>query len=460
MNTLLINPPWQILRDSNVWKGVSSVMPPLGLAWLAASLEQDGHVVRILDANAEGFDLKDIMRWIAEHGPFEMFGLTSTTPLIKNALTIARAARVAYPTARIVLGGVHPTVLPDEVLAESAVDCVCRGEGEVTARELAAGLPFEQIKGLSWRRDGVVVHNPERELIHNLDSLPMPAYHLLPMAKYRPAAGAAKRTPATSLLATRGCPGRCTFCYRIFGQRLRYRSGIKVAAEVRHLQDRYGIKEICFYDDTFTAVKKETRAFCREVIDTKMDLTWSCFTRVDAFDEELFRLMKEAGCHQVMYGVETPVPEILRNINKKFTAEQVERVIVATKKIGLDVRATFMLGNPGDTEATLEENIRFAIKLDPDLALFNITTPFPGTVMFDWAEANGFLLTKDWADYDLSGPVMALPTVSPETVKRYYEMAHKRFYFRPRYILRRIWRLRSPEEFISAWRGLTTMLGF
>ncbi|MGA2796164.1 MAG: radical SAM protein [Thermoguttaceae bacterium] len=458
MRILLINPPWVIWNRKNVWRNVASIMPPLGVAWLAAVLEREGHDVTILDAHAERLELDSLTPWMHEQGDFELVGITATTPLIGNALEIAGRVKAQWPHTLVVLGGVHPTVLPDEVLAEPAVDLVVRGEGENTLIDIAAEKPWEAINGISYRRDGQVLHNPDRELIRDLNSLPFPAYHLLPMSKYRPAAGAVKRTPATSVLATRGCPGRCTFCYRIFGDRLRFRSGVKVAEEVKLLQDRYRIREVCFYDDTFTAVKPEVQAFCRAVIDWKMDLTWSCFTRIDAFDEETFRMMKDAGCHQVMFGVESANPIILKNINKKIDVDKVEHVIQSMQKLGLDVRAAFMLGNPGETEASMEENIRFALRLDPDLVQFNITTPFPGTEMFRWAMENDLLLTRNWEDYNLSQPVMNLPTVAPEVVQRYYDSAHRRFFLRPKFILKRLWRLRSPVELASAVRGLRMIL--
>jgi anaerobic magnesium-protoporphyrin IX monomethyl ester cyclase len=458
MRVLLVNPPWVIRSRKNVWRNVASIMPPLGLAWLAAVLERAGHDVEILDAHALRMELDDVVAWARGRKPFDLVGVTATTPLIGNALEIARQFKAESPSIRIVLGGVHPTVMPDEALAEPAVDVVVRGEGEDTICELAAGGPLENIDGISYRRDGQAVHNRDRALIADLDTLPLPAYHLLPMDKYRPAAGAAKRTPATSVLATRGCPGRCTFCYRIFGDRLRCRSGRRVAEEVKLLQERYGIREICFYDDTFTAVKREVRAFCQAVQDMKLDLTWSCFSRIDTFDEEVFRLMKQSGCHQVMVGVESASPEILKNINKKIDVERVATVIAAMKKLGLEVRAAFMLGNPGETLETMEENVRFAVRLNPDLAQFNITTPFPGTEMYGWAEANGCLMTKNWEDYDLSRPVLRLPTVAPEAVQRYYDVAHRRFFLRPSFILKRLWRLRNPREWATALRGLRMVL--
>ena len=389
-------------------------MPPLGTAWMAAVLEQAGHRVQILDCQAERISAPGVPSVLRSLDRFDLVGITATTPQINSALAIAAQAKEEWPEITVVLGGVHPTVLPEEVLAHPSVDLVVRGEGEETIREIADQRPVHQIAGVSFRDSGQAVHNPDRKLIADLNTLPLPAYHLLPMTRYFPAVGAYKRLPATSVLATRGCPGRCTFCYRIFGPRLRVRSGRLVAEEVKHLQDRYGIKEICFYDDTFTSVKKEVYAFCRGVEDLKIDLTWSCFSRVDAVDEDVLRAMKATGCHQIMYGIESASPEILKNIQKKIELDKAVEAVRAAKKARIDVRAAFMIGNPGETRETMEETLSFAIKLNPELIILNVTTPFPGTEMFEWAEKEGYLTTKNWNHYDLCHSVMQLPTISQE----------------------------------------------
>jgi anaerobic magnesium-protoporphyrin IX monomethyl ester cyclase len=458
MRILLINPPW-ITRKGNVWNDIASVMPPLGLAWMATALEKHGHAVNILDAHAERLDLQHILPRIQALGTFDLFGITATTSLIANALDIARAIRAEFSASRIILGGVHPTVLPEEVLAESAVDVVVRGEGEQTILELASEKPLDEIQGISFRSEGAVVHTPERQLIKNLDSLGMPAYHLLPMHRYYPAAGAYKRLPAISLLATRGCPGRCTFCYRIFGASLRVRSGKKVAEEVQFLQQTYGIREIAFYDDTFTAAKKEVFAFCQGLHDLKVELTWSCFSRVDAVTEELLGTMKDAGLHQIMYGVESSSNQILQNIHKRSDIERIEHIIQMTQRLGIDVRAAFMLGNPGETEATMNETLEFAKRINPDIAIFNITTPFPGTEMFEWAETQGYLLTKNWEEYDLAHPVMELPTVSAAKIQEFYRRVYLHFFLRQRYIYLRIKKIRSIGDLKAAFRGLRAIVG-
>jgi radical SAM superfamily enzyme YgiQ (UPF0313 family) len=457
MRILLINPPWVRQKD-NIWNNVASIMPPLGLAWIAAVLEQDGHHVRILDAHAERLDLERISSRLGSLGDFDLIGITATTALIVNALQIARITKVKYPRAHIVLGGVHPTVLPDEVLREPAVDIVVRGEGENTMRDLAAGKPIDQVQGISYRGRYAIRHAPDRPLIRDLDALPFPAYHLLPMNKYHPAPGASKRHPTISMLATRGCPGRCTFCYRIFGPRLRVRSGLKIAEEVKYLHENFGIREICFYDDTFTVAKRQVYAFCRAIEAMGIDLAWVCFSRVDTVDEALLRCMKKAGCHQILYGVESASPEILRNIGKRTDLERIEKNIQLTKKVGIDVRISLMLGNPGETEQTMRETLQYAIRLDPDVAMFNITTPFPGTDMFHWAEQNGYLITKNWEEYDLAHPVMDLPTVSAKKIQEFYRRAYRKFFLRPSYLIRRVSHITNPASFMDACRALGAIL--
>jgi anaerobic magnesium-protoporphyrin IX monomethyl ester cyclase len=200
-------------------------------------------------------------------------------------------------------------------------------------------------------------------------------------------------------------------------------------------------------------------AFCQGVQDLKIDLTWSCFSRVDAVDEDLLVAMKTAGCHQIMYGIESASPTILENIHKKTNLDKAVQAVRAAKKARIDVRAAFMIGNPGETQETMTETLRFALKLDPELIIVNMTTPFPGTDMFAWADANGYLTTKNWNHYDLCHSVMRLPTVSPEETQRFYRTFYRRFYFRPGYVLKRLARLRSVDDVMAAIRGLRGVIG-
>lgn len=183
------------------------------------------------------------------------------------------------------------------------------------------------------------------------------------------------------------------------------------------------------------------------------------FSRVDTIDEKLLYRMKQTGCHQISYGIESACSEILRNIGKNTNCEEAERSIRLTKKAGIDVRAAFMLGNPGETEKTMEETLAFAIRLNPEIAMFNITTPFPGTEMFEWADRHNYLITKNWDDYDLAHPVLELPTVSSKKVQEFYRKAYRKFFLRPSYLAKRIARLRRYNDLVDAYRALRAVVG-
>jgi len=455
---LLVNPPWLTRRD-NIWRSISSVNPPIGLAGIASFLETRGVKVRVLDMHALGMSVRELGR-IANLKDYQVVGITCTTPLLAASAQIVKSLReIVPPEVKVVLGGVHPTVAADECLAIHGVDYVVRGEGEESFLQIVENRPPEDIPGISFRRDGHVAHNQPGPLIKELDTLPLPAYHLLPMRAYRPAIGAFRQLPGTGTITSRGCPGRCTFCYRIFGSSLRLRSAGHIMEEIRLLRNTYGIREISFYDDTFTASRKRVAQLCEMLLKEQMGVTWSCFARVDTVDRETLLLMKRAGCHQIMYGFEAASGEILAAINKRTDLERAMKAVEWTKEAKIDIRAAFMIGSPGETEETLEETYRLAVRIDPEIVVFNITTPFPGTEMFGWAKRNGHLLTDEWRDYDLAHPVMNLPTISAVEVKRAYRRMYVRFYLRPGYVLRRAIRMSSWAQLKALFRAAFGIMG-
>jgi radical SAM superfamily enzyme YgiQ (UPF0313 family) len=181
---------------------------------------------------------------------------------------------------------------------------------------------------------------------------------------------------------------------------------------------------------------------------------------VDTVDFELLKLMRKSGCYQIMYGVESADETILKNLNKKITLQKVEETVADTKKAGIECRLAFMIGNPGETEETIKKTINYAIYLDPDLVTFNITTPYPGTEMFNWAERNNYLIHKNWAEYDLSKPVMELPTISSTKILDYYKKSYRQFYFRPNYFLKRLIKIRSIEDLKKNFQPFINLLKF
>lgn len=457
MKVLLINPPVE-RKEGNIWKIVSSSMPPLGLAMVASCLEKGGGSVKILDLPAEGLRVDDISAFIKKE-KFDYFGITATTLVINNALAIAKIIKSYYPEAIIVFGGVHASIYPEMVLAHEFVDYVIRGEGEVSFLDLLQGKRKAEIGGLSYKENGEMKHNPPAPLIADLDLLPYPAYHLLPMKKYHPALGGYKRLPAISMLTSRGCPGVCTFCYKkMFGSKTRFRSAQSLVAEIEYLIAHYGIREIVFYDDTFTVHKDNVKKFCELLIEKNINLSWSCMSRIDCTDEIVLQLMKQAGCHQICYGLESAEVQILKNIKKNISLQKAEKICQATKKAEITLRLAFMLGNPGESEETLNKTIDLALRLKPDLVQFNITTPYPGTEMFDWAKENKYLKTENWEDYDLSRAVMDLPGASGELVEKYYRLAYRRFYFRWGYIINKIWTSLNPKVWLLYLRAFTRLL--
>lgn len=457
MDVLLINPPW-LTKDGNIWHGVKSTSPPLGLLYVAAYAEARGCSVHVMDVNAERLHFADIEAFIADRRP-KWIGLTAVTAQIINTKRIAGIARRVSPESKVVVGGVHATALPDEVLRDRSVDYVIRGEGELPFVSLVEGEPAEMIPGLSYRGSNPlqpIQHNPMGEPIRDLDSLPTPAYHLIRFDLYKPAIGAYRRLPAINMTMTRGCPGKCTFCNSA-ETALRTRSAEHVVDEIQRLQGRYGIREVSFYDDTLTIFKPQVAAMCDLIVERGIDLTWSCFARTDCVSPGLLKKMRAAGCHQILFGIESADPEILENIRKPIDIEQTRRAVRMVQEAGIAVRAAFMFGNPGETVASMRRTIDFAKELDPDIALFNITTPYPGTQMFDWARRNGHLRTLDWNDYDLANSVLDLPTVSSEDVNRMYKIAYREFYFRPRYLLRRLTKLHGFEDLkanLQAFRSI------
>lgn len=458
MRVLLINPPW-LTKDGNIWHGVRSTSPPLGLLYVAAYAEREGHEVRVIDCNAEELRPEDAEGILREFQP-DFVGLTAVTAQIINTHRVAGIVKQVSPRSKVVVGGVHATALPDDVLRDRHVDYVIRGEGERPFAALVVGRALSDIPGLSYRGRNLlqpIEHNPEAEPITDLDSLPPPAYHLVPFEKYKPALGAYLRLPAINMTMTRGCPGKCTFCNSA-ETTLRTRSAEKVVDEIEVLQRRYGIREVSFYDDTFTIYKQTVARFCDLVVERRLDLTWSCFARTDCVSPSLLKKMKAAGCHQILFGIESADPVILETIRKPIDLELTRRAVRMVQEAGIAVRAAFMFGNPGETIASMQRSIDFAKSLDPDIAIFNITTPYPGTQMFEWAYRNGYLRTLDWTDYDLANAVLDLPTASAEQINEMYRRAYREFYLRPGYLARRLLRMRSLDDIRMNLRAMRSVL--
>lgn len=427
IDCLLVNATYNRNKDIDA---VIAKVPNIGILSLAATLACNEVTVELLDTDLRCMDKEEIIAYAAAMAsPPRFVGVSSTTLAINQALEICEIFKARFPKTITIIGGPHATLLPDEVLACRDVDFVVRGEGEFTLLELVRSTEhLENITGLSFKRGDQIIHNPDRPLLNNLDSLPLPAYHLININEYRPSIGCYQRLPFMPVLTAKGCTGKCTFCAtNLFGSRVRFKSPARVIEELSFLIDNYQIKEIVFYDDVFSASQKRTMEICDLIIANGLDLTWSCLCRADQTPRALLSRMKEAGCHTISYGVESGNAIILKTINKQIDLVKVEEAVANCKELGIGQRLAFMFGNPGETVETMEQTFQFAKKLDPTHAVFNITTPFPGSEMYTWAHRNGLLITKDYKRFNGMESLINLPTVTKEEVERYCYMARDFF---------------------------------
>jgi radical SAM superfamily enzyme YgiQ (UPF0313 family) len=441
MEIMLVNPPFK----------ATFPQPPLGLVFIASVLEKIGYNVSIIDAQALKIDENEVAERAAKA---DIVGITSMTITFNSAVNVAKAIKKINNSCFIIMGGSHVTVLPEKTLADvKEVDAIVIGEGEKTIAELINAIDkkenFEKILGISYRKEGKIITNPPRSTVENLDDLPMPAFHLLPIKNYRPYPPHGKKLPYMAIMTSRGCPYRCTFCFKsIFGRRFITKSSKNVIEEIKALIEKFGVKELLFYDDSFTFNKNRTLELCDEIIKNNLKIIWSCETRVNLVDKELLEKMKEAGCYIISYGVESGDQTILNNLKKDITIEQAKEAFKLTKEADILTVAYFMIGSPGDSNETIRKTIDFAKELDADFAQFSICTPFPGSELFDNLTQKGIKI-EDWdkASYvtskGKSKPIILTDNLNEEEIKKWYSKAYKEFYFRPKYWLKTILRIRS-----------------
>lgn len=431
----LINPNHCLTADPTT----KMILPPLGLAYLAAALEKKGLGVTILDANAQHLTPAQTARKALAQKP-TLIGLSAVTNTIKEAWAIARLIKKKKDIS-LVLGGVHPTILPQESLKKNFVDLVIRGEAEISLTQLASGKPKTKIAGLSFKKGKKIIHNPPAPLIKNLDSLPFPARHLLPMAKYTTIG--AKQTPYATLISSRGCPYHCSFCsvQLIAGSRWRFRSPKNVLAEIDDLVKDYGVREINILDDNFTLDPARVEKICRLLIKRNYDLVLKNGNgvRIDSLTYPLLALMKKAGWYLLAFGIESGDQAILDKNNKGLKLTKVRQVINWCQKIGLQTEGFFIIGLPGETPASIKKTINFAKSLALDEAQFNILTPFIGTQARKLIQKEGRILSNDWKAYSAwLAPVFELKGLSPQMMLKKQKQAYQQFYFRPRTILKQM----------------------
>ena len=461
MKVVMLSPPSEygdaVVRDTlyGCWcKGrVKYMWPPIGLALFASVLEEKGHEVRIIDAPAEGKKLGEIIKNIQSFSANAVLVNTETLTFAED-IQILEGIKSELKDIKVILTGPHVTALPEKSLNYAIVDFIATGGCELTIGELIDALEhdgnYDSIKGIGFKKDGKNCITEERELIKNLDDLPFPARHLIPDVEYfNPLA---KRLPYTTMMTSRGCPFKCIYCTTVpfYKGKTRLRSAENVVEEMEQIT-KLGIKEIMIRDETFTLSKKRVLKICQLIKEKGLDISWICNTRVDTVDYEMLNAMKDAGCHTIKFGVESGNQKILDTLKKGISLDDTKTAFKLCKKFGIRTVAHFMLGSPGETSETLKQTINFVMDLDPDFASPNITTPYPGTELFDLIRDKGFDEEK-WRDWNLSsvkeGAVFneLFADVTNEELEKAFVTFYRKFYYRPSYIFKRVAGIRSFDE--------------
>lgn len=436
---LLMIPPVKDLHFSK--------SPPLGIAYIASSLEKNAVKVKIIDAPTLNLSLEQVLTRVRLFKP-DFVGISVTMQSYKIARGVLLKLKKNLPNCKFVFGGPIVTFESEKIMEDCPdLDFCVRGEGEETMTELIETITskksLERVEGLTWRKERQIIKNKDRALIADLDQLSFPAWHLLPMKKYRGSADLGGGQPFTTAIATRGCVFNCRFCAATIMWRGQRRRSVKnVLDEIEILLKRHKISYLHFPDDLLLANKSFAMDFCKGMIARGFftKISWSCNGRVNLMDQEFLENLKKAGCICVFYGIESGNQKILNAIDKRVTLAQISKTVKMTHQAGLRVSGSLLVGYPGETRRTVEQTVSFAIKLDLDYASFHIVVPYPGTPLYSDCVKNKWLLSDKWEDYvlDVYGEpnqsVIKLKHLSQSELSRLYKWAYQKFTRRWAYI--------------------------
>ncbi len=455
IKTLLINPPISVNKSSGQW---ATAAVQLGLGYIAAFLEQYGYEVNILDAQALGInnieENKDFIRIglskneiksnIERYQP-DIVGIsTMFTAYASDAHDVAKLVKEVNPEIHVNFGGAHSSAFPDAVLADRNVDSVVVGEGEISflglVRSLEKKESISKVEGTVVRKDNKIVYNPKQEFISDLDSIPFPSRHLLPMDIYlkysnKAAKHFSMRQPAAVMITSRGCPKNCVYCsiHSIWGNKWRYRSALNVVDEIEFLVSEYGIREILFLDDNISANRTRMMNICDEIIKRKLDIRWTAPNGIAiwSLDKTLIRKMKESGCYRLTFGIESGDTETQKFIRKNLDLNHAKEIIKFTNNIGIWTICTFIMGFPHENLKAIKNTMDFATNSDIDFALFYLLEPFPGTQIYEIFKNEG--LMNNIKDQDLKNLISSgncgcdTRFFSKEELQSLQAMAYSRF---------------------------------
>jgi anaerobic magnesium-protoporphyrin IX monomethyl ester cyclase len=393
-------------------------LPPLSLAYLAAGLESNGFEVQILDFLVTRYRPEKVRQKLEEYRP-QLVGVTCVTLNYHLAAEMLDVCKTFDPGIVTVIGGPHVSFTPRETLLEAPwIDVIVMGEGDKTFVELVktvdGGGSLDNVAGIAFKDKGVLVKTEPRPLIEDIDSLPLPARHLIPLSRYR-----ALGTPCT-VITSRGCPYGCIFCsaHRMFGRRVRFRDPGIVVDEIERIQRDLGFQVINIVDDTFTVNHAHASQVCEEMLRRNLKINWSAYARVDNMTEELVALMKRAGCNMLLFGVESADEHILKTIKKGITPDDVRKGVKIATNAGMRVYCSFIIGLPGESPDTIEKAKSFSEEVNRSYGAeygYHMLAPLPGTELYEKADELGLrIFSNDWADFDANRPIVETENMSRE----------------------------------------------
>ena len=454
MRVLLVNPVTLAYRRVYT-KGHSTF--PNGIIYMASVLEKHGHEVQVYDVFIDSREPKDFVSFSPDIVGFSVI----TSPNIEAAIAQSKEFKRIIPGVKVVWGGVHPSILPEQTLREPYIDYVAIGAGEYTLLELVQCLgnghmKLEEIKGLAYKKDGQIFINEPRPFIKNLDELPDPAWHLVDAKKYS----------NITLCTGRGCPFRCAFCYNIafYKRHTSTFTGERVIAQIEYLKKRYGTKHITFFEDNFTGNRRRLHEFCNLVIRRKLKIKWDCDSRAD-LDEEDIALMAKAGCVSVGLGIETGSQKMLDFIQKDITIEEMEKTFWLLVKYKIRPLIYIIYGLPTETVEDFKMSLALLDRLDKPPYMYHRFVPCPGSILLDYCVSNGLITPpqklSDWPNFHvLSTSKFNLNNVPQEMIdeatanfRKTYATQRLRFTIRhnPSYF----WKIISePVDFFRALKSL------
>jgi radical SAM superfamily enzyme YgiQ (UPF0313 family) len=424
-------------------------IPGLGMLVLAAVARQRGYRVHLMDAKGQGASVTEVSRRIAALQP-DYLGISATTISVTNGARIAEGVKALCPGVVTILGGAHVSAIPERTLqAFPSIDFGICGEGEISLFELLArleaGEPIDSVPGLAFRRGGGVQANPRAPYIDDLDSLPLPAWDLLPdfPHHFQPSLFSYPRTPVATVITSRGCPFSCTFCDRSTSGRKGRTHGVEYTVRLcQHLVD-LGVRHIMFVDDLFTVRKQRVVELCQAFLDHGFSFSWSCNSHPNLLDADTMQLMKRAGCWQIAYGIESGSQRVLDVVKHEVRIPRMRETLRMTRAAGIRAKGYVMIGHPTEGLDSLAETAAFLKEVELDLCQVTKFTPYPGTPAYPTIREHGSF-EESWEQMNAMNFIFIPTGLSEEILETHFDLLYRAFYRRPD-ILRGLARLMIQE---------------